>query len=227
MSEKFNIYIVEDDPDITEILEDNLRREGYKIKTFTDGVEALDGIIDKHPDLILLDLNLPKMSGIELCKYIRENEQISEIPIIMLTARSEEIDKIIGFEVGADDYVTKPFSPRELLARIRVHLKRTKRTAFSEFQQENLRINFSTHEVWIKNNPTDLTPIQFKLLKRLVEAEGRVVSRQNLLDSIWGEDYFGDPRTVDVHIARLRDKVDQENKLILTVKGVGYRWNKQ
>ncbi|MCB0258313.1 MAG: response regulator transcription factor, partial [Calditrichaeota bacterium] len=148
-----------------------------------------------------------------------------DIPVIMLTARSEEIDKIIGFEVGADDFVTKPFSPRELLARVKVHLKRSKKTAFNEFQQDRLRVNFSTHEIYVDDTPVELTPIQFKLLKHLIEAEGKAVSRQNLLDSIWGEDYFGDPRTVDVHITRLREKIDKDNQFILTVKGVGYRWN--
>lgn len=226
MNQNFTIYIVEDDPDINEILEDNLWREGYRIRTFGDGVKAHDSIMKNPPDLIVLDLNLPSMSGIELCKYIRANDTTADIPIIMLTARSEEIDKIIGFEVGADDYVTKPFSPRELLARVKVHLKRSYKTAYNEFQQQNLRVNFSTHEVFVDDKPVELTPIQFKLLKHLIEAEGKAVSRQNLLDSIWGEDYYGDPRTVDVHITRLREKVDSEGNLILTVKGVGYRWNK-
>ena len=226
MNQNFTIFIVEDDPDINEILEDNLWREGYRIRTFMDGLKAHDAITKTPPDLIILDLNLPSMSGIELCKYIRANDQTEEIPIIMLTARSEEIDKIIGFEVGADDYVTKPFSPRELLARVKVHLRRTKKTNFSEFEQDNLRVNFATHEVFVKDVSTDLTPIQFKLVKNLYEAGGRAVSRQKLLDMIWGEDYFGDPRTVDVHITRLRDKIDKEGNLIFTVKGVGYRWNK-
>mgnify|MGYP005725567307 CR=1 FL=1 len=227
INQNFTVYIVEDDPDINEILEDNLWREGFRIRTFTDGAKAHDSIVKTPPDLIILDLNLPSMSGLELCKYIRANDMTTEVPIIMLTARSEEIDKIIGFEVGADDYVTKPFSPRELIARVKVQLKRSKKTTFSEFQQEHLRANFATHEVFVDEKPVDLTPIQFKLLKHLYEAQGKAVSRQNLLDSIWGEDYYGDPRTVDVHITRLREKVDRDGSLILTVKGVGYRWNKQ
>ncbi|MEZ4748705.1 MAG: response regulator transcription factor [Calditrichia bacterium] len=226
MNQNFTIYIVEDDPYINEILEDNLWREGYRIRTFGDGIKAHDAITKSPPDLVILDLNLPSMSGIELCKYIRASDQTEEIPIIMLTARSEEIDKIIGFEVGADDYVTKPFSPRELLARVKVHLRRTQKTNFSEFRQDALRVNFATHEVFVDEVPTDLTPIQFKLLKHLYEAGGKAVSRQKLLDLIWGEDYFGDPRTVDVHITRLREKIDRDGKLIITVKGVGYRWNK-
>ncbi len=225
MQQQFTIYIVEDDPAINEILQANLEREGYRIQVFTDGQEALDAILESPPSLILLDLNLPGMSGIEVARYVRQNEQTADVPIIMLTARSEEIDKIIGFEVGADDYVTKPFSPRELLARIRATLRRVYKSQAQEFRQGRLRINFSTHEVWRDNQPVALTPIQFKLLKHLVQAEGRVVSRQYLLDAIWGEGYFGDPRTVDVHITRLRNKIDPEGEYILTVKGVGYRWN--
>jgi len=227
MNQNFTIFIVEDDPDINEILEDNLWREGYRIRTFTHGEKALDAIMKTPPDLVILDLNLPGMSGIEICKYIRNNELTAEIPVIMLTARSEEIDKIIGFEVGADDYLTKPFSPRELLARIKVHLRRSKKIQFHEFIQKPLRVNFSTHEIYLNEEPVELTPIQFKLLKSLIEAEGKVLSRQQLLDMVWGEDYYGDPRTVDVHITRLRDKIDKEANLILTVKGVGYRWNKK
>ncbi len=225
MNQNFTIYVVEDDPDINEILEDNLWREGYRIRTFMNGLKAHDAIIASPPDLIILDLTHPEKSGIELWKYIRSDERTADIPVIMLTARSEEIDKIIGFEVGADDYVTKPFSPRELIARVKVQLKRVKKASFEEFQQEELRVNFFTHEVFLKDESINLTPIQFKLLKHLIQAQGKAMSRQNLLDSIWGENYFGDPRTVDVHITRLRDKVDPENQMILTVKGVGYRWN--
>ena len=227
MSNKdFRIFIVEDDPDINEILEDNLQREAFKTSTFTDGMKAYDAIIENPPDLIVLDLNLPSLSGIELCKYIRANELTEELPIIMLTARSEEIDKIIGFEVGADDYITKPFSPRELVARVKVHLKRTQKMAFTEFHQGDLTVNFSTHEVSLKKKKIKLTPIQFKLLSALIQSEGKALSRQYLLDSIWGQNYYGDPRTVDVHITRLRNQIDPGNNLILTVKGVGYRWNK-
>lgn len=227
MSNKdFKIYVVEDDPDINEILEDNLQREGFKTSTFTDGMKAYDAIVENPPDLIVLDLNLPSMSGIELCKYLRANDLTEELPVIMLTARGEEIDKIIGFEVGADDYITKPFSPRELVARVKVHLKRTKKIAFTEFNQGDLTVNFSTHEVTLKKKKMKLTPIQYKLLTALIQSEGKALSRQYLLDSIWGQNYFGDPRTVDVHITRLRNQIDPDGNLILTVKGLGYRWNK-
>ena len=224
MNTSFTIYIIEDDPDISSIIEDNLKREGYKLKTFADGAKGYDAINEKPPDLVILDLNLPGMSGIEVCKYIRNNEVTAEIPVIMLTARSEEIDKIIGFEVGADDYVTKPFSPRELLARVKVHLKRTTKTQFELFSQKDLTVNFATHQVTYKSKLIELTPIQYKLLKSLIEAEGKVLSRQVLLDTIWGSEYYGDPRTVDVHITRLREKIDKDGKLIKTVKGTGYRW---
>lgn len=224
MFTEISIYIVEDDPNISEILEANLKREGYQVRSIDDGEEALNQITKSPPDLIILDLNLPSLSGIEICKYLRSNPATEDIPVIMLTARTEEIDKIIGFEVGADDYVTKPFSPRELIARVKVQLKHSKKLAFHEFKQDNLRVNFSTHEVFLNEQPVSLTPIQFKLLKSLIEAGGSVVSRQKLLDTVWGEDYFGDPRTVDVHITRLRDKIDKKNRFIRTVKGVGYRW---
>ncbi len=225
MTYPFLIYIIEDDLDITEILEDNLLREGYKTKTFYDGAKSLDAIMKTPPDLILLDLNLPSMSGIEVCKYVRENEKTSETPIIMLTARSEEIDKIIGFEVGADDYVTKPFSVRELLARIKVQLKRVKKSSYNEFKQGKLTVNFETHQVFINKEQIELTPIQYKLLKQLIDAKGKALSRQNILDTVWQGDYYGDPRTVDVHIKRLRQKLDPNGSLIITVKGFGYRWN--
>jgi len=218
------IYIVEDDPDINEILEHNLRREGYRLRIFTHGEQALDAIMASPPDLVILDLNLPGMSGIEICQYMRRNEATVDVPVIMLTARTEEIDKIIGFEVGADDYVTKPFSPRELVARVKVHLRRAKKSVLQEYVHGPLRVNFNTHEVFVDDVPIELTPIQFKLLKALIEANGKVLSRQQLLDMVWGVDYYGDVRTVDVHIARLRKKIEKGNPLIATVKGVGYRW---
>jgi len=225
MNREFTVFIIEDDPDISGIVADNLRREGFSITVFSNGAAAYEEILLAAPDLLILDLNLPGMSGIEICKYLRANEATEEIPIIMLTARSEEIDKIIGFEVGADDYVTKPFSPRELMARVRVHLKRSKKIEYTVFEQDEIKINFASHQVFIKQKPVDVTPIQFKLLKSLVEAKGKALSRDVLLDTIWGNDYYGDPRTVDVHINRLREKVDKKGDLILTVKGVGYRWN--
>lgn len=225
MNQDITIYVIEDDPDIRAILEDNLFLEGYRVRTFDDGEKAYDTVLRFPPDLIILDLNLPSMSGIELCKYMREDDMTADIPIVMLTARSEEIDKIIGFEVGADDYITKPFSPRELLARIKVQLKHSRKSGFDEYRQNGIQVNFSTHEVSLEGNPVDLTPIQFNLLKQLIQAGGKALSRRFLIEAIWGDNYYGDQRTVDVHITRLREKVDPTGKLILTVKGVGYRWN--
>ena len=224
MKQNITVAIVEDDRAISEILEDNLRREGYRIQTYFDGAAAHDGIFRRRPDLIILDLNLPSISGIELCKYLRTDELTAKIPIIMLTARSEEIDKIIGFEVGADDYVTKPFSPRELLARVKALLRRIRSDTLQEFNQGVLKVNFDTHEVYLNGEPVSLTPIQFKLLKELIQNHNRAISRQNLLDAVWGEDYYGDPRTVDVHITRLREKLGAAAGYILTVRGAGYRW---
>lgn len=224
MSNEFSIVVAEDDEDISEIIQDNLKREGFRIFAFSNGDEAYEAIISKNPDLVILDLNLPGMSGIEVCKYIRKNEATAETPVIMLTARSEEIDKIIGFEVGADDYVTKPFSPRELIARVKVHLKRTQKTKYKTFTQNDLKINFATHEVFLNSQPISLTPIQFKIMKALIDAQGQVISRQALLDDVWGDAYYGDPRTVDVHITRLREKIDKNDTYIKTVKGTGYRW---
>jgi two-component system alkaline phosphatase synthesis response regulator PhoP len=224
MNNDFLIFIIEDDEDIAEIIQDNLKREGYKVTALADGGKAYDAIVHSNPDLIILDLNLPGISGIELCKYIRSNEATADTPVIMLTARSEEIDKIIGFEVGADDYVTKPFSPRELLARVKAHLKRAKKSKYETFTQNELKVNFATHEVHLNSQPMELTPIQFKLLKAFIDAKGKVLSRQVLLDTIWGDEYVGDARTVDVHITRLREKIDKQGQFIKTVKGAGYRW---
>lgn len=220
----FSIYVVEDEEDIAQIIEDNLKREGYKVKVFANGAQAYEAIVSSIPDLVILDLNLPGMSGIEICKYLRKNESTEDLPLLMLTARSEEIDKIIGFEVGADDYITKPFSPRELVARIKVHLKRYRKTKFETFSQGDLKINFATHEVYSNSKLIDLTPIQFKLIKTFIDSGGKVLSRQMLLDTIWGDEYDGDARTVDVHITRLREKIDKSGKYIKTVKGAGYRW---
>lgn len=224
MNQNITVYVIEDDPDISDIIKDNLAIEGYQVRCFNEGKEAYQSIMDNHPDLIILDLNLPGMSGIEICKYVRDDNMTQEIPIIMVTARSEEIDKIIGFEVGADDYITKPFSPRELLARVKVQLRKRKTKAFEIYEQSGLNMNFSTHELFIEKKAVDLTPIQFKLLKSLIQANGKVLSREALIELVWDDNYYGDPRTVDVHITRLREKIKHYGKSVLTVKGVGYRW---
>lgn len=217
------IYIIEDDPDISELLQFNLDREGFKVKTETDGEKAFNMIMEKPPDLLILDLNLPSLSGVEICKYLRKNARTKELPIIMLTARTQEIDKIIGFEIGADDYVTKPFSVRELIARVYALLRRAAPAVTDMFEIGELKVYLNMHRVLCKNKEINLTPTEYKLLEALINAKGRVLSRTDLLDIVWGMDYYGETRTVDVHIKRLRDKLGKCSELIETVKGTGYR----
>jgi len=217
------IIIVEDDPDICEILEYNLEQESFDVVIFHDGKQALEAITKDTPDLLLLDLMLPGLNGLEIARIIRKDEQISNIPIIMITARSQEMDVLQGLELGADDYITKPFRPREVIARIKALLRRHYRDEDNIYQFKELAINFSKHEVTIKNVNLDLTPKEFLLLKAFIKAKGRVLSRDQLLDQVWGFDYYGDPRTVDVHIRRLRKKLDRWAHIVKTVKGFGYR----
>lgn len=217
------IFVVEDDSDISELISFNLEKQGYKVKTEKNGQKAFDLILNHPPDLLILDLNLPGLSGIEICKYLRENARTKELPIIMLTARTQEIDKIIGFEIGADDYVTKPFSVRELLARIHALLRRSMPTMADVFEFADLKIYLNMHRVTCQNKEIVLTPTEYKLLEALVNVKGRVLSRDDLLDMVWGMDYYGESRTVDVHIKRLRDKLGSCATLIETVKGTGYR----
>jgi len=220
---KQTIYVVEDDSDILELISFNLDKQGYQVKTEKNGQKAFDLILQKPPDLVVLDLNLPGMSGIEICKYMRENARTKDVPIIMLTARTQEIDKIIGFEIGADDYVTKPFSIRELLARITALLRRSMPAMAEIFEIGDLKMYLNMHRVTCRNNEIVLTPTEYKLLEALVNVKGRVLSRDDLLDMVWGMDYYGENRTVDVHIKRLRDKLGSCAGLIETIKGTGYR----
>lgn len=217
------IIIVEDDPDICEILKYNLEKEGFNIVIFQDGKQALESITKYPPDLLLLDLMLPGINGLEIARIMRKDERMFNIPIIMITARSQEMDILQGLELGADDYITKPFRPREVIARIKALLRRHHRDEDEIYQFGDLKINFSKHEVTIKNVNLDLTPKEFLLIKALIKAKGRVLSRDQLLDQVWGFDYYGDPRTVDVHIRRLRKKLDQWAHIVKTVKGFGYR----
>ncbi len=220
---KQKIYVIEDDPDIAELVQFNLEKEGFVAKIESDGEKAYNMITEKIPDLIILDLSLPGMSGIEVCKYLRENARTKDIPIIMLTARSQEIDKIIGFEMGADDYITKPFSVRELIARTHALLRRTRPTLSDVFEVGDLKIYWNMHKVTCHDTEIVLTPTEYKLLEALANVKGRVLSRIDLLEIVWGMDYYGETRTVDVHIKRLRDKLDKCSKFIKTVKGIGYR----
>ena len=219
------VLIVEDEKALAEILEYNFKKEGYSVDTASDGEIALDKIIFKAPDLVILDWMLPKLSGIELCKKVRSNKKIKNIPIIMLTARGEEEDRLKGLEMGVDDYVTKPFSINELLARAKAVLKRI-RPIFAEEEVifEDIKINIGTHKVFRNSKEIKLGPTEFNLLRFFMENISRVFSRQQLLNHVWKHDALVEPRTVDVHVRRLRKSLNAGNQkdFIRTVRSAGY-----
>ena len=228
------ILIVEDDRTLLDVLKYNLTKEGHDVVTASDGVEALDVARNKKPDLIVLDVMLPKLDGFEVCRILRSE---MTVPILMLTAKAGETDKVVGLELGADDYMTKPFSMREFLARIRAMLRRAemtklveisaKETAPSLIKVGDLEIDFARHKVSQSGTIIDLSPKEFDLLAFLVKNREQVFSRDQLLEKVWGYDYAGDTRTVDVHIRWLRQKieVDPANpKHLLTVRGIGYKF---
>jgi two-component system, OmpR family, alkaline phosphatase synthesis response regulator PhoP len=225
---KEKILIVEDEKDIVKMLDYNLKKEGFKTFLAYNGEDGLDAARKENPDLILLDLMLPEMDGLDVCKAIKNEVKTSRIPIIILTAKAQETDKIVGLELGADDYVTKPFSPKELIARIKAVLRRTKeKDKLPEILKiGDLTIDFSRIIVLIKDKPIEITSKEFELLKVLIKAKGRVLSRDYLLDTIWGFDQALEiqTRTVDVHIQTLRKKIKSESKRIITVKNYGYRF---
>jgi len=221
------ILIVDDEPDILELLEYNLRQAGYSVVTANDGASALSSVRDQHPDLILLDLMLPDVSGTEVCKQLRKDPATELIPIMMITARSEEIDRVVGFEIGADDYITKPFSPRELVLRVQAVLRRTgSRTEPGDSEKlviGALEINIPRHEVRVAGEHIGLTALEFKLLLDLATRRGRVQSRDALLERVWGYAPGIETRTVDTHVKRLREKLSEARDCIETIRGVGYR----
>ena len=220
-----NILIIEDDEDIAESLNYNLKREGFGTTLAESGEKALRLALDEKttPSLILLDLMLPGMSGLELCRRLRREPMTEATPIIMLTARAAESDKVEGLEMGADDYVVKPFSVKEVSARVRAVLRRAVPDA-STYADEQLQVDFDAMRVSCGGHAVTLTRKEFALLEYLIRNSGRVATRQQLLDNIWGYSYFGDTRTLDVHIRRLRQKLDQCGRSIETVVGVGYRF---
>ncbi len=222
------ILVVEDEKNIRELIEFNLNNAGFSVAKASDGREALD-ILSSEIDLVVLDLMLPEIDGMEVCRKIRGNVELRKIPIIMLTAKGEEVERILGLEMGADDYITKPFSPRELIARIKAIFRRIKESRSESEQIEDeiieigsLSLDISRHEVEYEGEKITLTPKEFELLRYLLVNEGRVLSRELLLEKIWGYEYAGDTRTVDVHIRRLRKKINES--LIETVRGVGYKF---
>jgi two-component system alkaline phosphatase synthesis response regulator PhoP len=221
------ILVVEDEPGIVLGLRDNLEYEGFEVRAAADGEEALRCALEERPDLILLDLMLPKLSGLDVCRRLRR--QGVETPVIMLTARGQEIDKVLGLEIGADDYVTKPFSVRELLARVRAQLRRAEKRPATEdvCRFGSIELNFRKHQAWRNGQPFELSPREFALLKYFLQHRGETITRDQLLDEVWGYDNFPLTRTVDNHIARLRQKIEEnpaEPQYIITVHRVGYKF---
>lgn len=227
------IFAVDDEAHILELIKYNLEEDGYQVKTFTDGEILLQELESSVPDLFILDIMLPGRDGLELCRLLRQKTNTRNIPIIMLTARSEEIDKVLGLELGADDYLTKPFGVRELAARVKALLRRAERLEDKEqaasevLRHGDIVIDCARHEVLKRGEPLQLTYKEFELLKMLVLHKGIVLTREMLLEKIWGYDYLGDTRTVDVHIRYLRQKLEDDSEhpvYIKTIRGIGYRW---
>ena len=220
------ILIIEDDADIAESLQYNFKREGFRANIAESGEKGLRFALDEKnpPSLILLDLMLPGMSGMELCRRLRRESLTEKTPIIMLTAKAAEIDKIAGLELGADDYIVKPFSVKEVVARVRAVLRRFEKEVVERYEGANLTIDFADMRVTCGEADVKLTRKEFALLTYLIKSAGRVATRQNLLDNVWGYSYFGDTRTLDVHIRRLRQKLGDCGNCIETVVGVGYRF---
>lgn len=225
------ILIVDDEEDIAELLSYNLVREGFAAVVAHDGETALRLIKKENPDLVLLDLMLPGMNGLDVCKSVRRNPETARLPIIMLTAKSDEIDKVTGLELGADDYITKPFGVKELIARVRSILRRTrdadKNVAGEEFQHEDMRINYASCMVQIGGEEIVLSPTELKLLFFLTRNQGRVYSRSQIVDHVWGDETYITERAVDVHVRRLRSHIEKDlnnPRFIVTVRGFGYKF---
>jgi two-component system, OmpR family, alkaline phosphatase synthesis response regulator PhoP len=221
------ILIIEDDRDIVELVRYNLANEGYQVTSAADGVTGLATLKKLPPDLLLLDLMLPKLSGLDICREIRRDESLNRLPILMLSARGEEADRVVGLEMGADDYVTKPFSPRELMARVKALLRRTAPAGDSKrvIEVGRLRIDPASYRVTDAGRPVTLSTLEFRLLHYFASRPNRVFTRDQLLDAVWGTDRFVTPRSVDVYVRRLREKIeaDAENPVHLkTVRGAGY-----
>jgi len=229
---RYRVLIVEDEADIRELMRYNLEREGFAVEEAADGAQALERIRRRLPDLMVLDLMLPGVPGLEICRQIRASHDTAHLPILIVTAKGTEVDKVLGLEMGADDYVVKPFSPRELVARIRALLRRANPASEPEpggtFERGRLRIDFGTYQVFVDGERRELALREFELLKFFVLHPMRVYTREQLLDMVWGRDTFVEPRTVDVHVRRLRQHIERDDAnpdLILTVRSVGYRFN--
>ncbi|HUA35399.1 MAG TPA: response regulator [Candidatus Binataceae bacterium] len=229
---KYRVLIVEDDADIRELIRYNLAQEGFIVEEAGDGAQAIEKVKRRIPDLMVLDLMLPGMPGLEICRTMRSGAETASLPILIVTAKGTEVDKVLGLEMGADDYVVKPFSPRELIARVKALLRRANAIAEPEsagiFEKGRLRMDFGTYQVFVDGKKKDLALREFELLKFFVQHPMRVYTREQLLDMVWGRDTFVEPRTVDVHVRRLRQHIERDDsnpELILTVRSVGYRFN--
>ena len=227
------VLVIEDEPDIRKTLEYNLSREGYTVEGCGSIEEANTFLENPSYSIILLDLMLPDGSGLDLCKQIKSNPETNETPILILTAKDDEVDKVVGFELGADDYVTKPFSVRELILRVKAILKRNTKTSNPSNQTHeinrnfgSLKMNVESHEVFINDEEISLTALEFKLLRQLVERRGRVQTRDQLLTDVWGYSSDITTRTVDTHIKRLREKLGSMGKYVQTIRGVGYKFSR-
>ena len=226
------ILVVEDEEDIRTLVRYNLEAEGFAVVEASDGERGLNLAAKERPALIVLDLMLPGLSGLEVCRLLRAREETAQVPILILTARAAEVDKILGLEMGADDYVTKPFSPREFVARVKAIIRRsygqTNERPHQYYEKGWLRIDYDTYEVSLDGQPVELGLREFDLLKFFVNNPHRVFGRTQILDLVWGHDVYVEPRTVDVHIRRLRQRIERDDTnpaLILTVRGVGYKCN--
>ena len=219
------ILVIEDEKDIQDLLQHYLRREGYEVQIAKDGESGLRKTNQMKFDLILLDLMLPEIDGLAICRTLRSQESTAGLPVIMITAKAEEADRIVGLEIGADDYITKPFSPREVMARVKALLRRVEKPQAKETKHEyrGIQLDASRHEAFYRGKDQNLTAKEFKLLEFFLSNPGQVLSRDLLLNEVWGYDYFGTTRTVDVHVAHLRQKFQVLNKSLVAVKGLGYK----
>jgi phosphate regulon transcriptional regulator PhoB len=225
------VAVVEDEAELAALLEYNLNNSGFSTRTLIGSKGTLEQLEEWRPDLIILDVMLPDGDGFDLCKQIRKSQSIARVPILFLTARSDEVDRVLGLEIGGDDYITKPFSPRELIARVKAHLRR------GEPDQENgmirigpVRLDRDAHRVFLNDRELQLTSTEFKLLEYFLVNPGRAFSREQLLSEVWGEQHYVTPRTVDVHVRRLREQIEEQPedpKYLVTVRGFGYRFESQ
>jgi len=218
------IMIVDDEPDIVELVSVNLKKNGFDVKGFEDGDAFFKGLKKRIPELVILDLMLPGTDGFEICKQLKNDPQYSSVPVIMLTAKSDETDKVLGLELGADDYITKPFSPKELVARVKAVLRRNiQKISGKQLEAGAVMMDLERHTVTVKGEKIELTGTEFNILKLLMSRKGSVFSRDSILDSLWGEEKIVVDRTIDVHIKHLREKLKSAGDMIINVRGIGYK----